>query len=251
MSAPLSIDLTGLTALVTGASSGLGAHFARVLAAQGADLVIAARRRDRLESKAEDLRSLGRSVQIAEMDVTDAASVETAMQRVQGQLDIVVNNSGVGTSGFLSQMTETDWSQVIDTNLTGVWRVTKAALPRMQNGGAIINIASITAVRPMLGAGAYSASKAAVEQLTRAMAIEFARDGLRVNALAPGYFATDLNAEYLASESGQKMRNRVPMRRFGDIHELDLPLLLLAAPQARYMTGSTLTVDGGHSIAPL
>lgn len=250
MTSPLTIDLTGQTALVTGASSGLGAHFAQVLAAQGADLILAARRRDRLETVATPLRDLGREVQVVEMDVTDPQSVDQAFAQIQGQLDILVNNSGVGGGGFLAQMSEVDWAQVMETNLGGVWRVAKAALPRMQ-GGAIVNIASITATRVMNGAGAYSATKAAVERLTQAMAIEFARNGVRVNALAPGYFATEINSGYLASDSGQRMIGRIPLRRIGEIHELALPLLMLVAPQASYVTGSTVTVDGGHVIGPL
>ena len=251
-------NLDGKIALVTGASGGLGAHFAQVLAGQGAHVVLAARRTDRLEALASEITTSGGKASAIAMDVTDPDSVESAFAGmsdiVGGPADIIVNNSGIARDGWYYETSEDDWNAVINTNLNGVWRVAKAATKALLDAkkpGSIINISSITALQPSMAVSAYSASKAAVDHLTRSMAVEVARFGIRVNAIAPGYFKTAINDEYLDSEQGEKMRRRVAMRRFGEYKELSGPLLLLASEAGSYMTGETIVVDGGHTQNPL
>ena len=251
-------DLTGKTALITGASGGLGESFARALAGAGARVVLAARRLEKLEALAEEIKSNDGEALAVAMDVTDPKSVESAFAAVQDEFgapaDIIVNNSGISRDDWFHKMTEDDWRAVMDCNLDGVWRVAKAgtkALMEAGKPGSIINIASITARRPQHTIAAYAASKAAVEHFTRVMALELARYGIRSNAIAPGYFKTDINDEFLESEQGEKMRKRVPMRRFGDYKELAGALLLLASDAGSYMTGTTIVVDGGHLVSTL
>ncbi len=251
-------DLSGKTALITGASGGLGESFARALAGAGARVVLAARRLEKLEALAGEIKSNGGEALPLSMDVTDPDSVGSAFAAVQDKLgapaDIIVNNSGISRDDWFHKMTEDDWRAVMDCNLDGVWRVAKAgtnALIEAGKPGSIINIASITARRPQHTIAAYAASKAAVEHFTRVMALELARYGIRANAIAPGYFKTDINDEFLESEAGDKMRKRVPMRRFGDYKELAGALLLLASDAGSYMTGTTIVVDGGHLVSTL
>lgn len=245
-------ELTGKRALVTGASSGLGAGFARTLAAAGAELVLAARRMEPLEVLAGEITAAGGKAIAVSMDVTSAESVERAfatMAQTGEAADIIVNNSGISREAWIADMEEADWDLVMDTNLKGVWRVAKAsarALMAAAKGGSVINIASITARRSSQTIAAYAASKAAVEHLTRAMALEWARSGIRVNAIAPGYFLTDINADFFETNAGEAMVKRIPMRRLGQLEELSGPLLLLASDAGAYMTGATLVVDGGH-----
>ncbi|KCZ60467.1 hypothetical protein HY36_05665 [Hyphomonas atlantica] len=236
----------------------MGRHFAGVLADAGAYVVLAARRLDKLEEVAGEIQQRGGKALPVEMDVTSEDSVTGAFAEIREALgrpcDVIVNNSGMSREGWYWDMPEKDWDTVIETNLTGVWRVAKYATKAMMQAevkGSIINIASITALRPSNMISAYSASKAAVDHLTRTMALEAARHGIRVNAIAPGYFKTAINDEFLDSEAGQRMAKRVPMRRFGNYEELNAPLLLLASEEGSYMTGSTLVVDGGHSLSPL
>lgn len=251
-------NLTGKRALVTGASSGLGDHFARLLAEQGAEVVLAARRLEKLESLAEEIRAKGGKALPVAMDVTKADSVQAAFEVIASELDgpcdIVVNNSGVGQASWYQDTTEEEWQGIIDTNMTGVWRVAKAATKALLDAGkpgSIINIASITALQPALMNVGYAGSKAAVDHMTRVMAVEICRYGIRVNAIAPGYFKTAINDEYLDSEHGDIMRKRIPMRRFGEHKELDGALMLLASDAGAYMTGETIRVDGGHILMPL
>jgi NAD(P)-dependent dehydrogenase (short-subunit alcohol dehydrogenase family) len=242
--------LRGQTALVTGASSGLGAHFARVLARQGASVVVAARRLSALDTLVEDLRREGAQARALALDVRDPAGVERALGECDA-LDIVINNAGVAHTQPALEVTENDWQAVIDTNLSGAFRVAAAAARRMAagNGGAIVNIASVLALRVAKQVPAYVAAKAALVRLTEALALEWAAKAIRVNALAPGYVETDMNAAFLGSEAGAAMARRIPLRRFGTPADLDGALLLLAGPAGRYMTGSTIVVDGGHSLA--
>ena len=251
-------SLANRTALVTGASSGLGEHFAHVLAGAGASVVIAARRMDRLEAVAADITAKGGKALPVEMDVTSEDSVTGAFAEIKEALgrpcDIIINNSGMSREGWFREQSEEDWNAVIDTNLTGVWRVGKHATNALIDAkakGSIVNIASITAHRPQLMTTAYCVSKAGVDHLTRHMALESARYGIRVNAISPGYYKTAINDEYLDSDAGEAMRKRVAMRRFGEYKELDGALLLLASDAGSYMTGSTIVVDGGHLLIPL
>lgn len=250
-------DLSGRIALVTGASSGLGRHFAGVLSAAGASVVLAARRTDALHSLAEQLGGQGRAALAVTMDVTSGESVAAAMSTIQEHMgipDIVINNAGISGEGFLLRLSEADWDAVIDTNLKGAFLVSQLAAQAMSKtgkGGSIINIASILGLRVAGALGAYCASKAALLHFTKASALELARYRIRVNAIAPGYVETDINRDFFHSEPGQKMIERIPMRRLGQMHELDGPLLLLASEAGAYMTGAVLEVDGGHLCSSL
>ena len=250
-------QLHGRVAMVTGASSGLGRHFAEVLAAAGASIVVAARRADRLSELVARLRDQGTQAHAVELDVTDAESVHAcfdSIDKLTGAPDIVVSNAGVTVAKPLLEQTEADWDVVLDTNLKGCWMVgTEAARRMVAQGkkGSIINIASILGERVAGAVIGYTVSKAGVIQATKAMALELARHGIRVNALLPGYVMTDLNSDFLTSEAGDRLRSRVPARRFSDLSDLDGPLLLLASDAGRAMTGSTVEVDWGHLVSSL
>lgn len=251
-------SLTNKTALITGASSGLGRHFAGVLSRAGADVVIAARRMDKLEELAGEISKAGGRALPVEMDVTSDESVSGAFAEIKEALgrpcDIIINNSGLAKDTWFREQSEEDWNTVIDTNLSGVWRVGKHGTNAMIDAkvkGSIVNIASITAHRTQMMTTAYCVSKAGVDHLTRHMAMENARYGIRVNAISPGYYKTAINDEYLDSDAGEAMRKRIAMRRFGEYKELDGALLLLTSEAGSYMTGSTLVVDGGHLLIPL
>jgi NAD(P)-dependent dehydrogenase (short-subunit alcohol dehydrogenase family) len=248
----MQVDLSGRTALVTGASSGFGWHFAKVLAANGAHVVAAARRTERLRELTVEITAAGGSAQALTLDVTDAAAVEAAIAALP-KLDIVVNNAGVPSGVVAIELSLEEWRQTFATNTEAVFVVAKAAAQTMSKagGGSIINIASITGLRPGPAAAAYGASKAAIIHLTEHLAMEWARYNIRVNALAPGYFVTDLNREFLASDFADKMLKRIPQRRYGEFGDLDGPLLLLASDASAYMTGATIAVDGGHLVSVL
>jgi len=247
----LTADLTGKRALVTGASSeGFGAHFSRLLASSGAEVVVAARRLGPLEELANAICAAGGKARPVALDVASKESVEQAFAD-EGPFDIVVNNAGVERSGSVLTLEESDYDYVLDINLKGVWLVATAAARQMTStgrGGSIINLASITGHRGTKGGAPYCVSKAGVLHMTRQLALELARYGIRVNSISPGYFATDLNREYLESAPGEALRNRVAMRRFGEFPDLDGALLLLASDASRFMTGSDIVVDGGHLI---
>ena len=249
--------LSGRHALVTGASSGLGRHFAGVLAAAGAKVSVAARRQDALAETVKTIRGTGAEAQSLRMDVTDAESVEQALVEAEtgfGPIDILVNNAGVTGTRAAVDLTEADWSSVIGTNLTGSWLVAQHTARRMiqhGRGGSIINIASILGLRVAGGVMPYAVSKAGMVQMTKALALEWARHKIRVNAIAPGYIETDLNQDFFASDAGKALIRRIPQRRLGEARELDGALLLLASDASTYMTGSILAIDGGHLVSGL
>lgn len=246
-------DVRGKVAVVTGASSGLGESFSRCLAARGAVVVAAARRLERLEALVRE----GGAAHAVALDVTDPASVEAAMRRAEelaGPIDILVNNAGVADTKASLEVTESDWRRVLDTNLDGAWRMAQAAAKSMvaaKRGGSIVNIASILGLRQATHLLAYAAAKAALVQVTKSLALEWARHGIRVNAIAPGYVVTEMNRDYFASEPGQAVLKRIPQRRVGDPRDLEGALLLLASGAGAYITGSVVVVDGGHLVNSL
>ncbi|RZF64696.1 SDR family oxidoreductase [Sphingomonas populi] len=250
------MELNGKTALVTGASSGLGRHFAMVLAARGATVFAAARRMAALEALAEDVGRAGGQCLPIVMDVTDPASVSAAFDRIAqdspAPLSIVVNNAGVAQTRRAVDMSHDEWHAVLGPNLTGAFLVAQQGARAMrESGGAIVNVASILGERVSKGLAAYASSKAGLIQLTKALALEWASLGIRVNALAPGYIETDLNREFFASSAGQRLIARIPQGRLGQMHDLDAPFLLLCSDQSRYMTGAVVAVDGGHLVSEL
>jgi hypothetical protein len=242
--------LKGRKALVTGASSGLGAHFAQVLAAQGAEVTLGARRLAELQEVCAQITNGGGQARAVRLDVTDANSVAEVCAE---PFDIVVNNAGISAAGPAIGYSEADWDRTMDINLKGAFLVSQAAAQKMKDngGGSIINIASILGLRVAGAVAAYATSKAALVQLTKATALEWARYGIRVNALCPGYIETPLNTEFFATEAGQALIKRIPQRRLGRLQDLDGPLLLLASDAGAYMTGSEIAVDGGHLVSSL
>lgn len=246
--------LSGRAALVTGASSGLGWRFAEVLAEAGAKVALAARRTDRLEALAASIAERGGTALPIALDVTHPAGVRAAVASAEaelGSLRILVNNSGVSASSPFLDHSEEDWDRVIDTNLKGAFLVGQEAARHMAAhglGGAIVNIASMLGVVVDKGTVAYCASKAGVISLTKAMALELARYGIRVNAICPGYVETEMTEAFLASPRGQALIQAIPMRRFAKAEELDGLLLLLASDASSFMTGSCVLVDGGESL---
>jgi NAD(P)-dependent dehydrogenase (short-subunit alcohol dehydrogenase family) len=245
--------LDGKRALITGASSGFGAHFAHLLSTAGSEVILAARRADKLSELQQNLQSQGRKASSISMDVSSRDSVSAGFDQI-GACDIVINNAGITVTRALLDQTEADWDSVIDTNLKGCWLVATEAARRLraaEKPGAIVNVASILGERVAAGVAPYAISKAAVIQATKVMALELARYQIRVNALLPGYVVTDLNRDFLQSEAGEKLRSRIPTRRFGDMTDLDGPLLLLCSDAGTGMTGSCLTVDHGHLLSSL
>lgn len=250
--------LDGRRALVTGASSGLGRRFALTLARAGADVVVAARRADKLAELVAEVESLRRRCFAVSLDVTSAASIVACFDEIGrqagGVADVVINNAGVTITKPLLQQTEEDWDAVVDTNLKGGWLLAQEAARRLvaaKKRGSIINVASILGERVAGGVAPYAVSKAGLVQATRVMALELARHDVSVNAILPGYIATDLNRGFLESEAGERLRTRIPTRRFGRLEHLDGPLLLLASDAGRHMTGALLAVDGGHLVSSL
>jgi NAD(P)-dependent dehydrogenase (short-subunit alcohol dehydrogenase family) len=248
-----SLRLDGKRALVTGASSGFGAHFAQLLASAGAEVVLAARRTDKLQSLADSLRAQGGAVSVVALDVSSKESVHACFEQT-GACDIVINNAGITVTRAMLEQTEDDWDSVIDTNLKGGWLVATEAARRLRDAGrsgSIVNIGSVLGERVAAGVAPYAISKAGVVQATKVMALELARYKIRVNALLPGYVVTDLNRDFLESEPGQKLRMRVPTREFVQITDLDAPLLMLASDAGAGMTGACIAVDRGHLVSTL
>ena len=250
-------DLTGKVALVTGASSGLGVHFARTLAAAGASVAIAARRADRLASLQAELQAAGAKAVAVELDVQSGDSITAAFAAVEealGPIDIVVNNAGISIVKPALEMPVEDWDAVVNTNLRGAWLVAQAAGKRWlmaKRPGVIVNIASILGLRTIGQVAPYNASKAGLIHLTRALAMEWARHDIRVNAICPGYIETEMNGDFWKTPAGQRLIDRIPQRRIGKPEHLDGALLLLASDAGTFMTGSVLTVDGGHTVSSL
>jgi 3-oxoacyl-[acyl-carrier protein] reductase len=245
-------DLSGRIALVTGASQGLGRRFAKVLAGHGAAVGLAARQLDKLIELENEIAAAGGKVASVTLDVTDHANIEGAIGTIEdvlGPIDLLINNAGVAVSKGVLEQTEADWDKVIDTNLKGAFFTAQAVAKRMVErgkGGNIVNIASVLALDVIGHLAPYAAAKGGLWQLTKTMALELARHDVRVNALAPGYIVTEINREFLETgTAGERIKQRIPQRRFGTPEDLDGALLLLASDASRYMTGSIIVIDGG------
>ena len=244
--------ITGSVALVTGASSGLGAHFAQLLAGKGAHVVLAARRTDRLNELYQRIFDEGGQAMVSCMDVTCEHSVSDALGAIQdalGPVSLLINNAGMADSRSFLKLDEASWQNTLDVNLSGAWRVAHQVTRQMVESGrpgCILNIASILGLRVGFGHSAYAASKAALVQLTRSMALELAPKRIRVNALCPGFIQTEINAEYFATEQGQRYLDSTPAGRAGRLDELDGAVLLLCSDAGSFINGVALPVDGGH-----
>ena len=245
-------DISGRTALVTGASSGLGWRFAEVLAANGANVALGARRVEQLKSLEDRITAQGGKAMSVAMDVTDEASVAAAFDAAEaafGTVSICVNNAGIAIQKPILDLDYSEWRKVVDTDLDGVFRVGKEAGGRMIEAGvtgSIINIASILGFGAQKTLAPYAVSKAGVIQLTRVMALEWATKGVRVNGIAPGYVITEINRDFFETSKGEEMIATVPMRRIGQPEDLDGVVLLLASDASAFMTGETVVIDGGH-----
>jgi NAD(P)-dependent dehydrogenase (short-subunit alcohol dehydrogenase family) len=251
-------SLHGRRALVTGASGALGARFAEVLAGAGAAVMLAARRTAPMEALRERIAGQGGTAAIVALDLNEVPAIAAALDATEaafgGPVDLVVNNSGIAAPGPIVEQSDDDWAALMAVNLDGARRVAAEATRRLVAAGkpgAIVNVASILGLRQGGGVAAYATSKAALIQLTKQMALEWARHGIRVNALCPGYIETDLNRDFFASEAGRAQIRRIPMRRLGQPSELDGALLLLASDAGSFITGTALVADGGHLVSPL
>ena len=252
-----SFDLSGQVALVTGASSGIGRHLAELLAAAGAKVALAARRVDRLAELAREIATEGgQSLPIA-CDVTrpkDVAAAVATAENELGPLSILVNNAGVVVAKPLFEHTEADWDHVVDTNLKGAWLAAQEFaqhLAKLKRPGRIINISSVLASCTIGRVPAYCAAKAGLTHLTHVLAMELARYGILVNALAPGYVETDFNRAFFHTEAGKALISRIPLKRLGQTEDLDGAVLFLASPASAYVTGAVIAVDGGHGVAAI
>ena len=247
-------SLKGRVALVTGASSGLGVQFAKALADNGAAVALVARRADRLKSFKDEIEGKGGRAVVIEADVTDHAAVARAFDAVEkafGTVTILVNNAGIAHGGRAVEMPPEEWRKVLSTNLDAVFFWAQEAARRLlvaKKQGAIVNIASVLGLAVSKGAVAYAAAKAGVVQVTKALAVELAFKGVRVNAIAPGWFVTEMNDDYLSGEAGTAIKREIPMGRFGNPGDLDGALLLLVSDAGSYITGATVVVDGGQVV---
>ncbi|MBI5721095.1 MAG: SDR family oxidoreductase [Burkholderiales bacterium] len=256
------IDLSGRVAFITGASSGLGAQFARVLSRAGAGVVLAARRIERLKTLRAELEAEGGDAHVVGLDVTDPASIRAAVAHAEtemGAIDILVNNSGVGSTQKLTEVSPESFDHVMGTNTRGAFFVAQEVAKRMIarskgeapgtfTGGRIVNIASMAGLRVSPGIGVYCISKAAVVQMTKAMALEWGRHGINVNALCPGYIDTEINHHVWQTEAGQKLVASMPRKRVGKPEDLDVALLMLCANQSHFINGAVISADDGQAI---
>ncbi|MBH1965313.1 SDR family oxidoreductase [Ottowia thiooxydans] len=257
-----SIDLSGRVALVTGASSGLGAHFARTLARAGAGVVLASRRLEKLKDLRARIEGEGGDAHVIECDVNDLDSIKSAVAHAEtemGSIDILINNSGVSTTQRLQDVTEEDFNFIFDTNVRGAFFVAqevgkrmiaraKGAAPGSFTGGRIINIASMAGLKVLPQIGVYCMSKAAVIQMTKAMAMEWGRFGINVNAICPGYIDTEINHEHWKTEQGQKLISMLPRKRVGEPKDLDAVLMMLASDASHFVNGAVIAADDGFAV---
>ncbi|MGH6610619.1 MAG: SDR family oxidoreductase [Burkholderiaceae bacterium] len=252
-------NLKEKVALVTGASSGLGARFARVLAANGALTVLAARRLERLKDLRAEIEAAGGAAHVVSLDVTQQDSIQAAIEQTErdvGPIDILINNSGVSTTQRLVDTTPVDFDLIIDTNVKGAFFVAQAVAQRMiarakgqtDFRGRIVNIASVAGLRVLPQIGVYAISKAAVIQMTKAQALEWGRYGINVNAICPGYIRTEINEDYWDTEGGNKLLQMLPRRRVGSADDLDGVLLLLVADESQFINGAIIAADDGLSV---
>jgi 3-oxoacyl-[acyl-carrier protein] reductase len=254
MKAAEMFSLQGRVALVTGASSGLGTQFAKALSDNGASVALVARRADRLKALKAEIEAKGGKAIAVEADVTDRkamASAFDAAEKAFGTVTILVNNAGIAHGGRATDMTPEEWRKVLSVNLDAVFFNAQEAARRMlaaKQQGAIVNIASVLGLAVAKGAVAYATAKAGVVQVTKALAVELAFKGVRVNAIAPGWFVTEMNDDYLMSEKGAAIEREIPMGRFGNAGDLDGALLLLCSDAGSYITGATIVVDGGQVV---
>ena len=247
-------ELGGKHVAITGASSGFGHHFAGVLSAAGAKVSLGARRVDKLEARVGEIQAAGGQATALPLDVRNSESISGFLEgaaEAHGNIDVLINNAGVESGAkTYAMIDEDDWDFVMETNLKGAWVASKAYTEHVvgsgSGGGNIIMVSSITDRRTIKGQFPYAVSKGAMTRMTEVMALEAARYNIRVNALAPGYILTDVSRILLESDGSDAFRKGIPMRRYGEFEDLDGPLLLLASDASRYMTGSVLTVDGGH-----
>ena len=257
-----SIDLSGRVAFITGASSGLGTQFARVLARSGAAVVLAARRLEKLKDLRAQIEGEGGDAHVLELDVTDIDSIKSAVAHAEtevGSIDILVNNSGVSTTQRIQEVTEEDWDYVLDTNLKGAFFVAqevgkrmiaraRGAAPGTYTGGRIINIASMAGLRVLPQIGAYAISKAGVIHMTKALALEWGRFGINVNAICPGYIDTEINHHHWSTEQGQKLVQMLPRKRVGKPEDLDALVVMLASGQSHFINGAVIAADDGFGV---
>ena len=256
------IDLSGRVALITGASSGLGAQFARALSAAGAGVVLVARRIERLKTLRAELEANDGDAHVVGMDVTDTDSIRAAIAHAEtemGTIDILVNNSGVGTTGKLTEVTPEDYDHVMNTNTRGAFFVaqevakrmiarSQGAAPGTFTGGRIVNIASVAGLRVASQMAVYAMSKAAVIHMTKAMALEWGRFGINVNALCPGYIDTEINHALWNTEAGKKLVQSLPRKRVGKPSDLDAMLLTLCANESHFVNGAVISADDGYGV---
>lgn len=257
-----SIDLSGRVAFITGASSGLGAQFARTLARAGSAVVLASRRVDKLKDLRAQIEGEGGDAHVMELDVTDHGSIKSAVAHAEtevGSIDILINNSGVSTTQRIQDVSEEDYDDIFDTNLKGAFFVAKEVAKRMlaraqgsapgtYTGGRIVNIASTAGLRTLPQIGVYGMSKAAVIQMTKAMALEWGKFGINVNAICPGYIDTEINHQHWKTEQGQKLVQLLPRKRVGQPQDLDALLVMLCANESHFINGAIIAADDGFAV---